>query len=261
MARQQKNNVEYFPHEVKEGKKMHYIESKYGNDGYAVWYKLLAELGGANYHYLDISDNITIMFLSASFKVSEELLKSIIFDIAVFGDFDAQLYKLGILYNQRFVDSIKDAYLKRKYSVINKELLFELLQAKGRIDNSLLPEDCTLNKDGNLIKGNGNTQTKLDNSRVNFIRIGKNIFKNKKPSEVISEEYPIRLETVLMSKHHGKNREELLLKFDKYYSGYEFDDENHFFNCLGKGEPEKKEYNNKAAHITKELSWQDDVNK
>jgi hypothetical protein len=39
------------PTECNHGRKMHIIESKYGNNGYAAWFKLLEELGKANNHY------------------------------------------------------------------------------------------------------------------------------------------------------------------------------------------------------------------
>ena len=41
MARPERRNVDYFPHYLSEGKKMYLIEHKYGNDGYAVWFKVL----------------------------------------------------------------------------------------------------------------------------------------------------------------------------------------------------------------------------
>jgi hypothetical protein len=52
MAREQRRDVDYFPHECNHGRKMHIIESKYGNNGYAAWFKLLEELGKANNHYM-----------------------------------------------------------------------------------------------------------------------------------------------------------------------------------------------------------------
>jgi hypothetical protein len=62
MAREQRKDVDYFPHDCTHGRKMHIIETKYSNDGYACWFKLLEQLGKANNHYLDISDDMNLMF-------------------------------------------------------------------------------------------------------------------------------------------------------------------------------------------------------
>jgi hypothetical protein len=45
MAREQRTDVDYFPHECNHGRKMYIIEEKFGNDGYATWFKLLEQLG------------------------------------------------------------------------------------------------------------------------------------------------------------------------------------------------------------------------
>jgi hypothetical protein len=48
--------------------KMHIIENKFGNDGYSIWFKLLEQLGKANNHFIDISDEcaLTCFFLHIS---------------------------------------------------------------------------------------------------------------------------------------------------------------------------------------------------
>ena len=81
MARKERNNIDYFPHSVSHGKKMFYLRDKFNNDGYAVWFMLLEELGKADYHYLDLKDDIQLMYLSSEFKVSELMLNEIIEEI------------------------------------------------------------------------------------------------------------------------------------------------------------------------------------
>jgi hypothetical protein len=56
MARPQRNNIDYFPFMCDEGQKMFYLEQTYGNDGFAVFVKLLRELAKKDYHYLNLSD-------------------------------------------------------------------------------------------------------------------------------------------------------------------------------------------------------------
>lgn len=55
MARPTKETVDYFPHFVKCGRTIFILESKYGNDGYAFWFKLLEILGDTEGHYYDCS--------------------------------------------------------------------------------------------------------------------------------------------------------------------------------------------------------------
>lgn len=138
MARQQRNDVDYFPHPVSHGKSMFYLRTKYGNDGYTVWFMILEKLGAADFHFLDLKDEIQLMYLSAELKVSDEDLTSIIQDLVRMGKFDAQLWNQeSIVYDQEFVDSIADAYKKRTNTVINKEALLLRLTDIGRLKGSL----------------------------------------------------------------------------------------------------------------------------
>lgn len=132
MARPERNNVDYFPFICEEGNKMFYIEETYGNDGFATFVKLLRELAKANHHYLDLSKPTTVMFLSAKCKVSKETLLSIIKDLVELGKFDTVLWnENSIVWCQDFVDSIQDAYFKRKNKCITYQGLLLILISLG----------------------------------------------------------------------------------------------------------------------------------
>lgn len=132
MARPQRNTVDYFPHPVTHGKKMSYLEKKYKNDGYATWFKILEELGNTDYHYLDLSDDVQIMFLSDRCLVSEDVLMSIISDLIRMKEFDKNLWESNrILFNKKFVESIKDAYKKRSNECVTEKSLLILLDSLG----------------------------------------------------------------------------------------------------------------------------------
>ena len=45
MARPRKQTVDYFPHYCKCGRTIFILENRFGNDGYAFWFKLLEILG------------------------------------------------------------------------------------------------------------------------------------------------------------------------------------------------------------------------
>lgn len=132
MARPERNNVDYFPFICEDGNKMFYIEETYGNDGFATFVKLLRELAKTNYHYLDLSKPTTQMFLSAKCKVSKEILLSIIKDLVDLGKFDKLLWEENsIIWCQDFIDSIQDAYIKRKNNCISYDSLLQLLIGLG----------------------------------------------------------------------------------------------------------------------------------
>tara|TARA_R110002020_G_C16311651_1_gene773898 strand:- start:897 stop:1721 length:825 start_codon:yes stop_codon:yes gene_type:complete len=164
MARKQRNSVDYFPHDVNHGKGMFYLRTKYGNDGYAVWFMLLEKLGKAEFHYLDLKDNIQLMFLSSELKVSEKVLIEIIELLVKFGDFDKDLWEEeSIIYNQKFIDSINDAYRKRANKCVDRNSILRLLIGLGR-NNSLILFPKQLKQPS---KGVENPQSKVKDSKVN----------------------------------------------------------------------------------------------
>lgn len=140
MAREQRKDVDYFPHDCTHGRKMHIIETKYGNDGYATWFKLLEQLGKAKNHYIDFSDDMTLMFLTSVFKIDEERTISILSDLAKLGAIDKLLFDdFKVIYSQKFADSIQDAYRNRKgkmfqYSDILNEIRLKNDQSSVRLN-------------------------------------------------------------------------------------------------------------------------------
>lgn len=134
MAREQRKDVDYFPHDCTHGRKMHIIETKYGNDGYATWFKLLEQLGKANNHYIDASDEMTLMFLTSVFKIDEEKTLSILNDLAKLGAIDKVLFdEHKVIFSQKFADSIQDAYRNRKGKIFQySDILDEIRQKNGQ---------------------------------------------------------------------------------------------------------------------------------
>lgn len=128
-----KLTVEYFAHYIGGGKKMHYIENKYGNDGYSTWYKMLEQLAQTENHYIDLSDDVQTMYLASFCRVSEAVLIDIIEDIVKLKEFDAELWSIKIIWCQKFIDSIQTAYLKRSNNCITRELLIDMLVANGKM--------------------------------------------------------------------------------------------------------------------------------
>lgn len=156
MARPIRNDIDYFPHPVNHGKKMFFIRSRFKCEGYAVWFMLLEELGKANYHYLDLKNEVDLMYLSASFMVPESLILEIIEALVKLGEFCPELWGERILWNEKFIESISDAYKKRSNNCITKAQLIEELTAKGRIK----PGKLTPKPSFGSLKGPVNPQRK-----------------------------------------------------------------------------------------------------
>jgi len=115
MARQAKNIVDYFPHSCNHSKTMFILDSQYGNDGYAFWFRLLEAIGKTDNHFLDLNNKADFLFLVAETRVSgpgccQELL-DLLSDLDAI---DSVLWNQSrIVWVQKFVDGIADVYKKR----------------------------------------------------------------------------------------------------------------------------------------------------
>jgi hypothetical protein len=121
MARPERNTIDYFPHYISDGKKMFFIETKYKNDGYATWFKLLEMISATEYHFLNLNNESDLMYVSAKCGVAEETLISIINDLCKLGEFNKIAWDKKIIWNDKFIESIQDAYSRRN----NKCMTFE----------------------------------------------------------------------------------------------------------------------------------------
>lgn len=128
MARPQQNTVSYFPFYVEDGKKMAYIEHRYGNDGFTVLFKILRELARTEYHYLILSDKVSLLHLTARCNIDKNKLLDIINDLVEVGKFDEELWQnYRIIWCESFIESIQDAYKRRENDCISKDTLLHTL--------------------------------------------------------------------------------------------------------------------------------------
>lgn len=122
MARAKKDKVDYFPHMVTGGKTIFILEQKFGNDGYAFWFKLLELLGDTKGHYFCTSNYSEWHFLIAKARVSEQTATDILNTLADLDAIDKELWEEKVIWVQKFVDNISDVYVKRKQEVPVKPL-------------------------------------------------------------------------------------------------------------------------------------------
>lgn len=115
MARPRKNTVEYFPHICKSGKTISILEKKFGNDGYACWFKILEFLGDSEGHFFDCSDEYNWEYLKAKTLISEgERLIEIIDLLATVKAIDKDLWSQDkVLWSDNFLLGLAPVYQKR----------------------------------------------------------------------------------------------------------------------------------------------------
>jgi len=116
MARPHKATVDYFPHDcdASEGKTLTILQSKYGNDGYAFWFKLLQLLGKSPDHYYDFNKPANWQFLLAKTHVSEDTANDILSTLAELDAIDRDLAQKKIIWCQHFVDNLALVYRRRE---------------------------------------------------------------------------------------------------------------------------------------------------
>lgn len=143
MARPKKQKVEYFPHFVASGRTIFILESEYGNDGYAFWFKLLEILGDSEGHYYDCSNNANWKFLLAKTHVDGVSAEKIINTLIDLGQIDEELWKDKVIWVQNFVNNLSEVYRKRTTPLPSKPLLHTGTQNKDsfRGENSNNEED------------------------------------------------------------------------------------------------------------------------
>lgn len=123
-GRSHKTKVDYYPHYARHGSKMAYLERKYGNDGYAVWFKIMDKLALSDNHHFSLLDEVDMMMFADRCLVDEDRLVSIIEFLVKTGWLHEKLWiERRILCSAEFIENIQDAYLRRKNDCINVQAL------------------------------------------------------------------------------------------------------------------------------------------
>jgi hypothetical protein len=152
MARPTQNTVDYFSHDCNHKQTMYILESRYKNDGYAFWFKLLESLGSAPNHFLDLNDEIACEFLAAKTNLNWSSCDEILTLLAKINAICPDLWAKKIVWCQKFVDRMAGVYAKRKRELPSK------------------PSFC----DGNVsivsVSVTETPQSKVNESRVNKIK-------------------------------------------------------------------------------------------
>ena len=121
------NNIDYFPHKCKDDKELMLIQHKYKSEGYEVFYRLQQSLGDAEFHRINLNNELEKEMFEMGMKVHKEVVYGVI-DILVGMDWlDKELYiKENILWSDKFVNSIRAVYINRKRAVPNKQDIYNI---------------------------------------------------------------------------------------------------------------------------------------
>ena len=116
MARTEQNTVLYFPHDSKAstGDTLTILQSRYGNNGYAVWFKILEKLASSDGHYLDMRNpmkwQLFIAYLGVDEITTVEILKLLVEINAI----DKELWASRVIWCQKLVDNVAEVYKNRR---------------------------------------------------------------------------------------------------------------------------------------------------
>lgn len=130
---------------------MFILETKYGNDGYSFWFKLLEILAMTEGHCYHIGNSANWEFLVAKTKVTSDNCKEILDTLADLDAIDKELYDNKVIWSQNFVDNLMALYSKRKVSAPLKPTIESLRDGNHHIDD---------------VSGDINPQSRVEESRV-----------------------------------------------------------------------------------------------
>jgi hypothetical protein len=180
MARPEKNTVDYFPHDANanDGVTLTIIQSQFGNDGYAFWFKLLERLCDTEYHVIDCRNQARWQYLLAKTNVKEDTACRLLDTLSSLDAIDRELWSNKIIWCQNLVNRISDVYVNRRREIPQKPCFYEGKLLAGGITTT----NNTSNADISTPKS---TQKKLKETKVN---------KTKRNNKQTLEEFLIDLQ-------------------------------------------------------------------
>ncbi|WP_418202536.1 Lin1244/Lin1753 domain-containing protein [Bacteroides sp.] len=148
MARPRKQTVDYFPHYCKCGRTIFILENRFGNDGYAFWFKLLEILGDAEGHYYNCSNCSNWAFLLAKTHVDDKRAEEIINVLIDLGKIDGQLWQEArVLWIGNFVRNLTEVYRTRHTNLPEKPSLCDLEQPAEAVCSVKSPQKEQINEE------------------------------------------------------------------------------------------------------------------
>ena len=120
MARPTKVKVDYFPHVTHTGKTIAILEARWGNDGYAFWFKLLELLGDSNDFSYNCNSSADWEYLLSKARVTETVATAILDKLSEIEAIDAELWAEKIVWSDHFVSNLEPVFDRRKSTAPRK---------------------------------------------------------------------------------------------------------------------------------------------
>jgi hypothetical protein len=118
-GRKNKLRADYFSHDAKRGRTLRVLQSQFGNDGYAVWFKLLERLCDTDGHSIDTKDKHEWLDLCAYFDVSSELAEKVLDMLSDLKAIDSELWENDrIIWSDGLILRLATLYNRRNSAVI-----------------------------------------------------------------------------------------------------------------------------------------------
>ena len=116
MARPQKRNADYFTHDAHastDDDTLLILQAKYGNNGYAFWFKLMELLTAAENHYLDLSSDMKWQLFVVKMGADEVSVTGCSRLVASCHSIDSELWESRLIWCDKLVKNFADVYKKR----------------------------------------------------------------------------------------------------------------------------------------------------
>ena len=141
MSRPRKANVDYFPHSTEHGKTMFVLENRWGNNGYAAWFKILEMLGRAENHFIDTRDTETWEYLVANLRINPNTTCEILNTLSNLRAIDQELWESSkVIFSVNFVDGVTPAYRFRKDKIITRNVVLNLVSRVVNNVSHVIPQ-------------------------------------------------------------------------------------------------------------------------
>jgi len=141
MARPKRTTVDYYPHYVKCGRTIYILEARFGNDGYAFWFKVLEVLGESEGHFYDCSVSSNWEYLLAKTRVNAQTATEIIGVLINLGKIDKELWeKNRVIWIENFVNNLTEVYRTRRTELPQKPVFKEEKQQSEKVISEKTPD-------------------------------------------------------------------------------------------------------------------------
>ena len=189
MARPQKLTVDYFPHICKAGKTIVILENRFGNDGYAFWFKLLEVLATTDGHCFLAENPTNWEFLLAKTHVTNNTAREIIDLLVLLEAIDKELWiNNSAIWCGNLIENIADVYrnrttpLPRKPSLNGSKLELDIVSS---VENPQPSDVFTTTNTQSKVKETKLKETKLKEETTKTTEIEFNNY-----CDELRQEYP-----------------------------------------------------------------------